>query len=395
MAGATAATKSPVGLGESRRGNLAIGHCTKRLLLLTICTQVVLPSSLKADDWIPQSKGILLDMLKAKDAQFDNATVVFERHEVRTVNPLFEWAKQVEGAGKAGIPAPDLPEILPEIRSVEVVTGYQLTIKKSETTLESWRVISDDGEEPKKEESTGSKTTNIGGLQTNMVTTFDSKILHEDPRPFDPNGLLAEDRMFAEFCLGVGFGSRIQSIEAIATEGDLAAVDATMKLWGNDVTKAHLLIDRDFLVRKAELLADSGDQTRLEIRTEGKVDSPSGKEIASKGIFRRVALTAMVNGQKIGLNDRVDADYSIVISDARFDLSLSEYETLVSIDRESATRVVNMLPLPPTPRPTTPVANGKLIWLLVVNGLIVVILGIYLMLRRKRNVGSLSVPARS
>jgi hypothetical protein len=125
MAGATAATKSPVGLGESRRDNLAIGHCTKRLLLLTICTQVVLPSSLKADDWIPQSKGILLDMLKAKDAQFDNATVVFERHEVRTVNPLFEWAKQVEGAGKAGIPAPDLPEILPEIRSVEVVTGYQ------------------------------------------------------------------------------------------------------------------------------------------------------------------------------------------------------------------------------------------------------------------------------
>jgi hypothetical protein len=227
-------------------------------------------------DWIPKDPDEFLAKLQAKDAQFDNLSVEFKQRETIHRDPAAEYASDSFNAMRfGGQQQPARPEKFPQPYDVERVSTYRLTIRGLQTTTDFASDTDGRGEPFAKTYTV--KETNIGG----PLQVLADNVLRIDFRPDDGMGMLYSHRMQTEFALGVGFGKRIGKIKSIQPDGEDAVVDATMRLWRSDeVTNAKLTIDKNLIVRKANLLVDVGGNgmRRYEIvtSTSGLSAGPSG-----------------------------------------------------------------------------------------------------------------------
>jgi len=238
------------------------------------CVVIMALGVAHAADPVSQAPDTLLAVLRAKDAQFDNLAVSFERRE------------KVKDF--------DTSEAAPPLAMIEreAISDCQLVIRGAETTY-TIDFKTDhlgkplDGSTPRR-----SMTSNASGVQQNMTIVNELRVFHDDTRPAGTSTVLGKQRMMDEFCLGVGYGKRIESVDQIEIKNGVTHVEATMRLFRDDTTKAQLKIDSDFLVREATLTATNpdGGQTRFDISNEGLSDSPAGAAVASKGVLKWITL---------------------------------------------------------------------------------------------------------
>ena len=86
------------------------------------------------------------------------------------------------------------------------------------------------------------------------------------------------------FAIGVSFGSRIKQLDNLQVEGDLATCDVIMEIWPGRESRAHLTIDRDRIVRTADI--DCGITT-IHVETAGLRQFSPKFQSAASGHFRR------------------------------------------------------------------------------------------------------------
>lgn len=281
-----------------------------------------------SSDWVPKTPQLLLQALRAKDAQLDNVAITYDKTEVVERSPAGEWFEEqqliLESGGK---PSP-APKSFKEPYDVTIVAHSTLTLRGEQITIYSTSSTDARGRPLASGNPVSFKRSNAAGVDESFISVNEKRILHTDTRPPDPDGLLSEDAMLALFCMGVGYGKRASSIDSIRAEGEMVTAEVTMRLWSQDLTRGALKIDKQFIVREAKLLANSdGDETRFEISTEGVIGAPSGREIGRSGRLKRTALTAMVRGQKQDIN-KVREDYGVNVLKVQYDLKDEEYRRL-------------------------------------------------------------------
>lgn len=308
------------------------------------CLTLVLGSCLQANDWVPEDKAVFLNALRTKDSQFDNLSVEYEKRTETTVDPLMELIDRPQGASKASVEPPSGSDDL-DVYTKLVVVEKILVVRGEQTTLTVKGNASQVSGSEAKQVPFVSKSSNVSGVLKNTVEDPTEFVFHDDTRPFDETNLLAEDRMLDEFCFGVGFGKRITEIESIEVRDEMAVVEAKMLLWRDIPTKARLTIDRNFLVRNADLhYNNSGHEARFVVVTKGLTQSPSGAELATSGSLVKKGLATVVRGKRVDLGGAVRDDYEVVVTKVTHDLSDTAYATLVDLNEDEATRHIDMTP---------------------------------------------------
>lgn len=303
--------------------------------------------SIASSEWLPKTPQLALQALQAKDAQLDNAAITYEKTTIVERSPAAEWFQQQNLILESGGKSSPAPKSFGKPYKVKVVVQNTLVVRGDSITIDATSSTDSRGRPLTSGKPLFIKRSNATGIEESFVSVNERRILRTDSRPPNPHGLLYEDAMLAQFCMGFGYGKRAISVDSIRANGEMAVVEVTMRLWSRDVTKGTLKIDKHFIVREATLLANSrGDETRFEIATEGLIGTPSGRGIGRLGQFKRTALTAMVRGKKQELKT-VREDSEVNVLKVQYDLKNEEYERLIKIDRASATDVDDRTPRVP------------------------------------------------
>jgi len=258
-------------------------------------------------DWIPDDNDEFLRMLKAKDASLNSVRVTVQQNKTIKRSPFDEYVHDSFAAFKYGGDPPPRPESYEPFER-ETSATITMTLENGDTTIERTSMF--DGRGEPLSEPSRARTSNASGKTECTITTHGESLTVEKVTPLEERGLFYEARLQLEFALGVGFGSRLESIEKIERNGAMARVHATMQIWTQDITEAVLLVDSDLIVREATLVANSkGHVTRFEVRTSGTVTSPDHGSLAAASTYKRTSLGILRNGKLEGKSRVVD-DYS-------------------------------------------------------------------------------------
>ncbi len=293
------------------RGDLLRFALASLLILGTAASSLVLaevkPRTLSSEsDWIPDDNDEFLRMLKAEDAKLDSVRVTVQQNKTIKRSPLEEHLHDSFAAFKYGGDPPPRPESYEPFER-ETSATITMTLENGDTTIERTSMF--DGRGEPLPEPSRARTSNASGMTECTITMHGESLTVEKVTPLEERGLFYESRMQLEFALGVGFGSRLESIEKIEREGAMARVYGTMRIWTHDITDAVLLVDSDLIVREAILIANSkGHVTRFEIRTSGTVTSPDHGSFAAASKYKRTALGILRDGETEG-KIRVVDDY--------------------------------------------------------------------------------------
>ncbi|MCG6154242.1 hypothetical protein [Rubinisphaera margarita] len=282
------------------------------LILGAAATTCILAGEFPGDsprqaDWIPDDNDEFLRLLKAKDSELNRVRVTVQKKKTVRRVPLLEHAEDSFNAYKFGGDPPSQPE---SYKPYELKTSatFLLTLQGNETTIERTSMFNGRGE--REDQSQYSKTSNASGTTESICEAHGYRTILRNVPSIEEHGLFYEARMELEFSLGVGFGSRLESIEQIEREGELARVHGTMRIWKNDLTKAVLLVDRNLIVREAVLHADSsGHLSRFEIQTSGTIVLPERTCFAKGSQYKRIGLGHVCEGEFIERTTVLD-DYS-------------------------------------------------------------------------------------
>lgn len=318
----------------------------------------------------------LKELLRARDLQFDNLTFRIVKRELKSKVVFTEFGEAAPPKGQE--------------LTAEVTTEYRVTIRGAETTIDVNETVAggvDLGFIPQK-----TRTSNASGKE--MIRQViprpggqppEIRISHNGDQP--PNGLLEQEAMFAEFCLGVGYGRRIEEIKSIEQAGDNLKVEATIKMYegSDELSQATLILDSDFLVRDAGLQTrDEADGLRSEIKTVGVVKGTKpGQVVAKSSSHKRwIYWTDRNAAQRNSL--QVNAPYTT--QSIKYDLTPAEYAELSRIDIGKDDRVVDTTPMPQVELPAKEIprtrASNPWLYVVVGNAVILAILG-FAMLRRQ------------
>ena len=311
-------------------------------LLGSVATADEESKPINAADFTPAS---LKEALTSRDLQFDNMTVVYRTSRVK-VGVIATKESQQATLGTFGIP-PDGEEV-----EARVTTEYRLTIRGDETTIDVDEQVEgsvDLGFIPQR-----TRTSNSSGkeLIRQMIPGSEQKkipeedlVSHYGDEP--PNGLLEQDQMFGELCLGIGYGKRMKEVTSIKQAGPNLEIEATLLLYDGlpDISRATLIVDSNLLVRKATLWTrDESDGLMSEIITDGILPGlPPERFVARTSSHKRRNFWTDRGGKKRNGN-LINADYETV--SIKFELSDEEYASLSSIDMDAADRVMDQSPKP-------------------------------------------------
>lgn len=158
--------------------------------------------------------------------------------------------------------------------------------------------------------------SSVAGDHENIVS------INRDP---DAASIIREQRMEVEFGHGIGFGKRIKTIESVKPAADGFKVTGSMQLFSTDVTRFEIIIDRDFVVRRANIAIDAaGNLTEFDIETKGLAkDSPI--RMAASGRYKVTWAGRRVEGKIVGSRE-VTEDYSFEFLRIKVPLSKEEFE---------------------------------------------------------------------
>lgn len=180
------------------------------------------------------------------------------------------------------------------------------------------------------------------------------------------------------FSLGVGYASRLVSVESETVVDDRTVVVGKLEIWPGKTAPATLDIDSQGVVRSAEI--DAG-VTELIIKTEGLRQYSEDFRAATTGHF--------VRRYKRDLNSTAPS-FRYNVESIEFELSKSKFDELADISPPPGEHVSDVSPdasrkLEPYPEVSSNGA-GTFRTVMMVNGLILLLFGIALYVRRKRAV---------
>lgn len=286
----------------------------------------------------------VLTVLKARDAQFDNYTLSYKRTELITLkDPALVLAPD-----DAALDNPRLKEFVG--KEVLRTYGEEIVVRDLDITITAHL-------DP--ETAAFYRDVPVGiGIPAPYTFKSNTEAKQRYYSGEDPNGLIAppshsgimnqlmiypsdagqdttqEKLTETEFALGIGYGKRLVSIERVEQTEDGLEIWGEMLVWVTDVTTAHLVMDKNYVVRKAEItaLSSDGGTNLIHIETDGSARA-GNLNVAAHGHFLR---TAYLNATPDTPHTTIE-DYDVSFDSARFNLSDVEYADLVSLEPPDGT----------------------------------------------------------
>ncbi len=306
--------------------HLLAGRCRTALLLLAVSA---VPTH-------GEDAAQFLALIKARDAQFDNAQLTYTMMGTNKEKD-YSWME-------VPVPGQPVPERAPGPLVEDVAFRYvdQMTVRGAEITFHRLQNPDDISD---KRPWTSMTWNNLDGVRTELVrydeahSSDKAKVTYEKHKGLIADGE-AEHRMCIEFALGFGFAKRITEVQSLERTETGYALRGTIKLWNKDVSQCELELDEAYVVRSAVIDADvSGNLTHIEVDTSGSIEK-EGFVFANSGQYRRRWDGRIVNGERVG-TPRTQHEYEIRFEDARFGLTDEEYKALSSIEVPLGTLVVD------------------------------------------------------
>jgi hypothetical protein len=283
---------------------------------------------------LPEKPKELLELLKARDAQFDNVHVSYIRRGVDTppTNPYWMFPGEKPKA------QPTKPTAF-RFKEQMMLRGAETTVVRDLYTMSP--APSDSGTMYIPHH----KWSDTDGL----VRHF-----HEDKRYDDrsmeirrgestPVGIVSAKRREVEFSLGFGFGRRIKTISSVTRKDRRLVLEGSIQIWQEDVSTFRLSIDEDLVVRDAVIKVEAeGNQTRYDVSTEGSVKD-DGFVFARTGHYARTALglKSPPVELEVPFEPHITDEFDIDFKAAKFHLSDDEYKTFTKMEIPPGTHVTD------------------------------------------------------
>lgn len=293
----------------------------------------------------PIDPAAFLDALQQRDRQFDNITLNIEKSWVETVNPRSLLNSSRRNAMRFGLD-PDKHALkvegeIPEPYEQPHRVHYAITIRGPAVTLEG-------GEELEKirhpmfssQPSRGLKWGNEGGLEKAFDENGEDSTLRIR-HGAGPDSALEFKRDCVEFACGYGFGRRLLGVEQCVERDGLKICLGRLRFGVSDEQECRLEVDRDWIVRRAEIvLRNPQDASRITVTTDGIVRPESVPPVAATGVVQREIIHYGPHG------DRLRADV-ILNESQRFlavttGLSDEKYKAISAVQSGAKSLVVNI-----------------------------------------------------
>ncbi len=283
---------------------------------------------------LPEDPKKLIELLKARDARFDNVLLYYIRREVYipTVYPYWKFP------GEKPVAEPTNP--------MPVRCKEQMMVRGPNTT-----VVSDlyttvlTPSESRAMFTPHHKWSDAEGLVWHF---FENK--QDDDRALEirrgesgPVSVVAGKRREVEFSLGFGFGSRIKTITSVTRKDRQLELEGSIQIWLEDVSRFHLSIDEDLVVRNAVIEVDAeGNQTRYDVSTEGSV-KVDGFVFARTGHHTRTALGLKNPPVKLEVpfRPKITDEFYVDFKSAKFQLKDEEYKAFTKMEIPPRTHVTD------------------------------------------------------
>jgi hypothetical protein len=281
----------------------------------------------------------LLGILKAKDAQFDNAALRYTTWGEFTQEGFPAW-KYPEIAKQIGIPKGTM---YGPSKQIKFRYNEELVVRGPNTAftrvLDQTLKLDENNEGLQRFQ----KWSNTDGLAREILdgdeTHKGDRIIqvHSSGAPVD---LAQEQRMWVEFAHGVGFGKRIREIESLSAQNGKTIIKGTIQMWWEDTSQFAIAVDDNYIVRRAVIDSNvHGNLTRFEVTTQGTVER-KGFVVAETGHFVRRWMGMYRDGKKVG-RPKVKKEFYCRFKDIVPNLSDEQYESLTKMEATPGTYVMD------------------------------------------------------
>lgn len=272
----------------------------------------------------PPDPAKLLDLLRQRDAAFDNACLQYFRTDKHIQKP------DLHSFDQGAIP------LRPVGKEYWLKYRVSLIAKQAEVTVISEPL----GEIPPialENPIRCQKWSNAEGQWREVVYMKNSTdqlsanfVTKEVDKAYD--SLLREDRMYKEFSFGIGYGKRITKIDKITPHPVGWVLEGSIKIWTDDDSRFRLVLDKEYIVREAEIdvLMGKMQPYKITVKTTGTATTKD-LALAQTGHFRRYYPAVLVDG-KVQRAEivRGDEQYEFIAYQPR--LSAEEYRKFISFD---------------------------------------------------------------
>lgn len=313
-------------------------------LAFSVICQVELASAQEAakvnlaGDWITDPTA-LLSHLKRRDAEFDNRSLQIDLIWIERVFPKAQIAKARGAALRFGQPAPaeESADSVPADFDQPHRVRQLLTVRESEVTLE--RVA--DLEKMKHPRfvalpNKGSRWSTVGGEERSYSPETNSLHLMGKPKA----GVLQSSQWMFEWCCGYGLAKRMKSIESVRVEGELIFIEAKAQLMDYDDTRISLELDRDYIVRHANVVVPVQIGTgfnKYVVETTGTERPEGSPPIAKRGHYQRIL-------QPVGKSERLYKEYDVAFVNISTKLTDEQYSERTAIEPPDDVSIVDFRP---------------------------------------------------
>lgn len=274
----------------------------------------------------------LLELMRAKDAQFDNVLLEYNRHGEYATKSFPAW-KYPDIADRNSWKN-EKPEIIPyQFTEKAIIREPYATFTRKNDPLELPSDL-------KSSMSDFQKFSNTDGLTREYVMSGSSPNYMTILKGGNPIDQSQEYLMGIQFAHGFGFGKRIKSIDEFERIENGWKMEGDFQVWRTDQSRYKIIVDEDFIVRKAEIIADVfGALTKFEIETEGLAES-EGFDLAQTGLFRRSKGGLPENDSlSTSRQFRVDQEFRIRFLRSQPNLSDQVYDELADMSPPPNTQV--------------------------------------------------------
>ena len=300
--------------------------------LLVLLVVVLFGAVAKAE--LPEDPKVLLKLLKAKDARFDNIQVNYIRRGEYTPEPFPYW----KFPGQKPDEEPSKPMSF-RFKEQMMCRGRESTFERDVYTKS---LLPSDS---KTSFVSHQKWSNAGGLIREFLESkeYDDRSMKIESGESIAVWNIFRQRMEIEFSLGFGFGKRIKTIKSVTKKGNQLVLEGSILLWEDDVSTYRLSLDQDLLVRSASIRVEAGNnQTQYDVSTEGSVKVQEFV-FASTGHYTRTALGLKESPVKLKVpfKPKISDEFYVDFKSAKFDLKDEEYITFTKMEIPPGTHVTD------------------------------------------------------
>jgi hypothetical protein len=274
----------------------------------------------------------ILEALRAKDAQLDNANLRYATRAQVTTTPYPAW-KFPDLAKQYGLEN-DKPEQLKlHYHEQMIFRGPDVTfIRAVDPNLRQ-------AEGTRRQALGYQKWSNTDSLSREIKSTAAGEQRHLRINPGGQKNTISMDqRLEIELALGVGFGKRLQSIKSLQTHDGVTTLTGAIDIWPDDSSTYELDLDDHFLVRRSVIEIEiRGARARFETQTQGLAEQ-HGYAFAQTGSLKRISFGREVEG-KPRPAPRVVREFSIEFEGIDPNLSDEAYRKLTSMEVPDGTQI--------------------------------------------------------